>query len=126
MGFRRRIEVRPKLTTVYYEVKCEKCAKVLPEQEGFTNEHNLQYDNALILELHGGYGMFIDPVGLESDGDDVYPPDAGFNPATTVILCHECAHDLSLWLGLNPKNWHTHSVNSGQHPNHHDEAVAEQ
>lgn len=85
---------------------CNRCQKIIPLQwDSAKDEHPDQTDNDLSLEFHGGYGQFTDCI---------YDC-----PADTIRLCHECAHDLCDWLGLDPSTWHTHSAESGQHPDHH-------
>jgi len=59
---------------------------------------NYQFDNALWIEFHGGYGMFIDPM---------------FDEVPRALLCHECAHELCdkiPWIGnlIRPEESHTH------------------
>lgn len=66
-------------------------------------------DNGLFLFFSGGYGEFHDDL---VDGPH------------EVVLCHECGHDLADFLGLDVAGWHTHRPESGQHPDHHDEALA--
>jgi len=61
---------------------------------------NDQYDNALIIQFIGGYGMFVDLFGdREDDGD--------------TVICHKCAHELCdkvPWIGklLTPHDSHSH------------------
>lgn len=97
------------------DVLCYRCKKIIPrqwpqwqyEELGLTDGTD-QLDNNLSLEFHGGYGMFTDCI---------------YNcPADKIILCHECAHDLCEFLGIDPSNWHTHRPESGQHPDHHKRA----
>lgn len=57
-----------------------------------------QYDNALQIELLGGYGMFFDNI---EDGNH------------RVFLCHDCAHqacEALPWLGelIQPEKSHVH------------------
>lgn len=66
--------------------------------------HGDETSNECNLMFVGGYGSFIDSMG----------------EIPTVTICHECAHLLCDWLGVDPRNWHTHSVYGGQHPDHHD------
>ena len=58
-----------------------------------------QYDNALEIHLHGGYGMFFDD----------------FVDRTVVFLCHDCGHEacsLLPWLDqlIQPSVSHAHSA----------------
>ncbi|MFM7088326.1 MAG: hypothetical protein ACKOW9_02225 [Candidatus Paceibacterota bacterium] len=98
MGFTKRVESKEVLVTTYHDVKCDRCDEALVEQPGFTNSMNLQYDNALIMEFHGGYGMFVDR--LEED------PEGGFDELYSSLLCHKCAHSLVEWLGIKDRGWH--------------------
>jgi hypothetical protein len=94
---------------------CDRCHLELPIQPGITEPGSVQYDNALVVRLEGGYGMFVDSLPW---GDTV--DNRGLNPRYDALLCHECAHALALFLGKDPSNWHTHRSDSGQHPDHHD------
>lgn len=58
-------------------------------------EGHEDYDNALLVRLSGGYGLFF-------DGNDFH-----------FILCHDCSHELcelAPWLGalINPLASHSH------------------
>lgn len=117
MSFNTRTEIRERLTTVYQDVRCDRCAKPLPPLDGITTDTNLQYDNVLVLEFHGGYGMFIDPL--------IPAGSAELDERSTALLCHECAHEFAAWLGRDVRDWHTHTEGSGQHDDHHTGSVAE-
>lgn len=82
---------------------CRRCGKVIPFL--FPDGWAENTDNGLTVEFSGSYGEFID---------------TGFDGPVSMILCHECAHALTDWLGMDAKNWHTHQPGSGQHPDHHD------
>lgn len=89
---------------------CQRCkSELIPqwirtrEDEGVVSD---QYDNNLILEFHGGYGMFTDCIYT--------------CPADKIILCHDCSHKLCEYLDVDPHNWHTHRQGVGQHEDHHD------
>lgn len=63
------------------------------------NQHYAEWDNALLIDLRGGYGMFF-------DDHDQGPKSAA--------LCHDCAHSLCdtvPWLAalLNPAKSHAHT-----------------
>lgn len=66
---------RPKKqpAALYRNVKCDGCGEPLrnvgPSVEGSDAWPCLQPDDALILELVGGYGMAIDPFGDATDSD---------------------------------------------------------
>ena len=67
---------------------CDRCDRPLEAQhegcEHFCLWHrNIspgQWDNALIINFEGGYGMFVDPA-VSADRIE-------------AVLCHECAHQL--------------------------------
>lgn len=106
--------------TVFKNVRCARCGKTPPIQQGFTNDRGFQYDNTLTLTLGGGYGMFLDDLDAEFGRQDAV------NPRTTKILCHECSHAFCEFMGIDPSNWHTHvSAEHGgtQHADHHDGAT---
>lgn len=70
---------------LYRDVKCDQCNIELKSVSGFCEPdgawHYLQPEDALMIHLSGGYGMFIDPMtASESD--------------LTIILCKECASTL--------------------------------
>lgn len=59
----------------------------------------VQYGNALIVSLEGGYGMFVDPLPQEwLDEEDRLDPKEmikkGMLSECTAIICDDCAHDL--------------------------------
>lgn len=67
-----------------------------------------ELQNECNLIFAGGYGSFIDDLG----------------EMPVVTICHECGHELCDSLGIDPRNWHTHSIYGGQHHNHHDNQEA--
>lgn len=84
---------------------CFKCKQPVPHQ--FPEENHVAYalnDNGLTLSFDGGYGEFIDHIGTQA----------------TMVLCHECAHALADFLGLDVRNWHSHRDDSGQHADHYE------
>lgn len=67
-----------------------------------------QFDNALWIGFHGGYGMFIDDL---LDEPTTVLPGAG----KEAVLCHTCAHalcDAVPWIAalLDPGFSHSHPV----------------
>jgi len=77
------------------EVKCFRCDQVIPfDFPDFESIDNLE--NELVVELHGGYGSFTDCI-YEC-------------PAFKATLCHQCAHYLCEFLGIDAKDWHTHKT----------------
>lgn len=63
-----------------------------------------ELDNECTITFSGGYGSFID----------------SFDKWPTLTICHECGHQLAEWLGVDCRNYHTHSIHGGQHADHHD------
>jgi len=80
----------PAPTTHYTDVSCSACGTPLthalasPAAASAAPWSDLQADSALRLDLHGGFGMYIDPFGLAPDEAD----------ALTILLCHTCADTL--------------------------------
>lgn len=69
--------------------QCYACQKTLePVFEDSDADACSQFDNALIVEIHGGYGMFTDSLGASK-----YDGIPGLIDYNQVILCHECAHE---------------------------------
>ena len=58
------------------------------------NKKCTQYEDALIIDIDGGYGMFIDPILI----DDMEPKEILYNGLIeneySAIICQDCAHDL--------------------------------
>lgn len=57
------IKIKTKLVlkpTNTYEATCDSCGNKL--ERVMAGEENLQYDDALIINFDGGYGMYIDPM----------------------------------------------------------------
>lgn len=95
--------------------RCDRCQKDLPFQHDIQLPGSIQYDNALVVRLDGGYGMFVDDPFRSEHLDQ-----RGLHPIFDALLCHECAHDLAVFLGKDARTWHTHRPGSGMHPDHHD------
>lgn len=76
---------------------------------GGTTTYEHEYDNALIVELFGGYGLFFDSL---TSGN------------YTLVFCHDCAHDACdklPWLNalLKPADSHSHTQEYKEsHPDH--------
>lgn len=88
-------------------IQCDRCKKIIPRQwiaqseiDAKEIDASLQLDNNLVLELFGGYGMFIDPF-----------PRGSIN----LCICHECAHELFDFLGLDASFWHSHRQGQDHH-----------
>jgi hypothetical protein len=82
-------------------------------------EGSEQFDNALVICLEGGYGMFVDPAGPEHEGR----PDRehgllGMGAGSMrVIICHDCAHGLCTtvpWLDALVKPLESHAHRHGR------------
>lgn len=100
-------------TTPTADAVCLGCGKALKPQLGDVST-NYQFDGALWLGFHGGYGMFVDNVEamiplnaderwLIEDGKAVDNPN--YQPIFEeermlsgsdheAVICHECAHEL--------------------------------
>ncbi len=93
--------------------RCYACqAELKPEFDGLPADHE-QWDNALVIELQGGYGMFIDPV--EGAVRDRSAGRLDAQGTLRAVICHECAHRLCAdvpWLErlIQPRLSHSHSV----------------
>jgi hypothetical protein len=73
---------------------CKRCGRDVPVQPHNPND-DWNTDNGLHLSFDGGYGEFVDTPFVADD-------------ELEHLLCHECAHELCAWLGVDPSNWHTH------------------
>lgn len=99
-------------------IRCYACGGALVSD----HDTEYQFDNALWIALHGGYGMFVDacefPTNtadrwfrddageyiLAGDGQPIEDPDwepdypeprtLPGRPDKEVVICHSCAHDL--------------------------------
>jgi hypothetical protein len=83
---------------------------VATEQEALKHE---QWDDALVVSLEGGYGMFIDPIG--EDRAEPSPSQGVLKGSYRVVICHDCAHQLCEkvpWLNrlIKPLDSHAHRV----------------
>ncbi len=80
--------------------QCFVCHKELePIFPDLFKKGGVQYSNALIVNMAGGYGMFVDPLPQEwLDEEEIQDTSAwvkrGMLDENTAIICHECAHDL--------------------------------
>jgi len=95
MGWIKEEVAIPTLTTLYRDVRCDKCdVKLELVFDNFPHEKegnpvsdkfkSLQYSGALVIEFSGGYGMFFDNMAQPSKPDNLY----------TKILCKNCAKEL--------------------------------
>ncbi|MEI6237000.1 MAG: hypothetical protein WCP03_00155 [Candidatus Saccharibacteria bacterium] len=101
--------------------QCFVCQKEL--EPVFPNQFkkgSVQYNNALIVNMAGGYSMFVDPFPQEwlFEEDRLDTSDwvkKGRLDQCTAIICHDCAHDLCekvSWINtlIEPKNTHSHRI----------------
>ncbi|HUD03326.1 MAG TPA: hypothetical protein VMR51_00845 [Patescibacteria group bacterium] len=99
---------------------CFVCQKELvPEFPESFEKGSYQYKNALIVNMYGSYGMFVDQIPQEYlDEEDRFDPNknikTGLLGEYTAIICHDCAHDLCKkisWINklIDPNNSHSHS-----------------
>lgn len=101
---------------------CVACGGELSPDNG-SEPTSYQFENALWLGFHGGYGMFVDNLGATmptntderwlrddsgeyrlNDGQPIVNPDwkptygeprvLPGTPDYEAVICHECAHDL--------------------------------
>lgn len=86
-------------------VHCLACNKVLESD----HDTDYQFNNALWIAFHGGYGMFTDncfeAIGRKLPGQ----------PDHEAVICHECAHELCAtvpWIDklIQPLSSHAHRV----------------
>jgi len=110
-----------------------------PIEEGGPDAY--QFDNAMWIGFHGGYGMFVDnmDVSWPANGMDRFDDEGNENPGWKpeyvekrilkgadyeAVICHDCAHaacEALPWMArlLNPVHSHAHRGEyHGQHPDH--------
>lgn len=88
--------------------KCFRCGHDLAFQQNL-EDTEYQFDNALWISFHGGYGMFVDQVMF-----DEFDPTLPFEADYCFVLCHNCAHDFmdeNPWLKnlFHPISSHSHT-----------------
>jgi hypothetical protein len=92
-----------------FETTCYGCGATLTPVFNHPKASVEQMDNALVVQLSGGYGMFVESI---PEG----PP--------KVTICHECAHracSVLPWLNalIQPDTSHTHTAKyTAEHPEH--------
>ena len=96
--------------------KCDRCHSALNVIPGL-NPNGVQFDNAVVVSLNGGYAMFVDNFAFDT-GE--YIRENGLNSETERLLCHDCAHKLCEFLGINPSTWHTHRPDLNE-PDHYEQ-----
>lgn len=89
------------------QTHCYACKKELVLEFPDQDPESEQYENAVRITFSGGYGMFVESLQT-TDDDDIFFGDP------SVIICHECAHELCEkvpWIEclLDPFNSHSHS-----------------
>lgn len=80
---------------------CARCDALLPE-----SEDGLGPKHALVVRFDGGYGMFCDPDPFAEED-------------WAVVLCHDCGHQLTDFLGMNADEWHQHRGQRAWNSDHH-------
>lgn len=76
------------------------------------NEEDYQFDNVLWIGFFGGYRMFVESSDyVEYDEKNVLKENGA---SYSVVICHECAHDLcekfpKLGKLIEPYNSHSHN-----------------
>lgn len=86
---------------------CYSCDEPLPSED----DTDYQFDNALWIQLHGGYGMFIDDFGDRLGPYGTKGPRGEY----VVVICHKCAHKLCETVPfferlIEPMKSHSHRV----------------
>jgi predicted heme/steroid binding protein len=99
--------------------RCVSCQKALqPEWVVQAKSCTYQFDNALWIAFHGGYGMFTD-ARLWHEGKDT-PVLNSTGADHEAVICHDCAHDLCEkmpWIGalIQPYSSHAHRTHAPDH-----------
>lgn len=70
---------------------CFACKKALEQVFAEPEEDSQQWDLALIVGFDGSWGMFIDP---EQEKDCGRQDQIGQLGRYSVVICHECAHQM--------------------------------
>lgn len=83
-------------------INCYRCDNAIPYLFHGDNETATNLDNGLVVLLSGGYGEFRDNLGFL--GED----DSDIGGAFRAFYCHDCAHELCDWMGVNTDHWHSH------------------
>ena len=96
--------------------QCTSCGvELTPEFPNDENTTTYQFNNALWIGFHGGYGMFVDNLGHNGVlGETDYE----------AVICHDCAHKLCEqvpWIDKLIQPFHSHSHKKSfweKHPEH--------
>jgi hypothetical protein len=80
---------------------CDRCQSVISNLAGFPDSMT-QFENAAVITISGGYGMFEDFIDKKLDN-------RGLNQNTQKLICHDCAHKICDFLNIDTSNWHTHN-----------------
>ena len=89
---------------------CDSCGVTLTPE--FREDTDYQFDNALWIGFHGGYGMFVDShVGRNAPSHNIGGADE------QAVICHDCAHALCEahpWIAaiLEPATSHAHDYDT--------------
>lgn len=101
---------------------CDNCQNELKQVFPDMTDVDYQFDNALVIGLFGGYGMFIESARYAGEPCPVVLKDTG--ATREIFLCHDCAHELcdkfpAFGSLVNPYDSHTHTVEYWEtHPDH--------
>lgn len=98
--------------------RCYACSQELRPEWEDAPAHHEQWENALVVELSGGYGMFTDvltgdPGQVEDRGRGILAGQGSLR----VVICHGCAHGMCEalpWLDrlIAPASSHSHRLGS--------------
>lgn len=85
--------------------RCYACAEWLDAD----HDADYQFDNALWVQFHGGYGMFVDEIGSATGPYGLQGPRGKY----VAVICHKCAHKLCAdnpWIEqlIRPHQSHSH------------------
>lgn len=102
-------------------MNCHNCEKLL-EPVDPNHETTYQFDNALVLGLFGGYGMFVESPEYVSTSNLLNLRETG--ATFEIIFCHDCAHELcekfpAFDRVVNPLKSHSHTTKYwNENPDH--------
>lgn len=102
-------EENPGLNDAPAPTFCYACGKELEAD----HDTDYQFDNALWIGFHGGYGMFTDLCDFPPYEHERKLPG---RPDEEAVICHECAHalcDAVPWIAklIEPHRSHAHHTN---------------
>lgn len=87
---------------VVENVSCDRCGTAFTTADrAYPDNTGLEFRDALVVSLSGGYAMFIDPEPIPHAGS-AFP-----DPMWDKVLCHTCAHELCDWFGMDVSAEHS-------------------